>query len=191
MSGLLEIVSKPMNDDPLDGIEKQIRQPRNFESPPLHLWHPPLSGTIPIRITAEGHWLHEGGKITRESLVKLFASILRRENDGEYYLVTPAEKWRIEVELHPLIVTDVESREEGGRELLELTLNTGKKVLLGQNHPLFLEPRVGGIAAVRLDHGLAALFSRAAWYRLVESAHEVDGVPVVNSGCEEFPLLAS
>lgn len=189
MSGLSETVSDSMNDDPLDGIEKQVRQPRNYESPPLHLWHPPLSGEIPIRITAEGHWFHDGGRITRESLVSLFASILRREEDGEHYLVTPAEKWRIEVELHPLIVTDVESREEGDSELLEVTLNTGKKVLLGQDHPLFLEPRVGGIAAVRLDHGLTALFSRAAWYRLVERAREVGGVPGVSSGGVVFPLV--
>lgn len=190
MSGLSETVSDPMNDDPLAEIENQVRQPRNFESPPLHLWHPPLSGEIPIRIAADGHWFHDGGRITRESLVSLFASILRREEDGEYYLVTPAEKWRVEVELHPLIVTDLESREEGGKELLELTLNTGKKVVLGLEHPLFLEPRVGDIAAVRLEHGLTALFSRAAWYRLVESSREVAGVPGVSSDGVVFPLVA-
>ena len=180
-----------MSDDPLEGIEQQARQQRDFESPPLHLWHPPLSGDIPIRIAGDGRWFHDGDPIRRDSLVRLFASILRREEDGEYYLLTPAEKWRIQVELHPLIVTEVESRLEAGFECLELTLNTGKKVMLGEDHPLFLEPRVGDIAAVSLDHGLSALFSRAAWYRLVESAREVDGVPSVSSRGMHFPLATA
>lgn len=177
-----------MGKDPLQGIEQQLTKRRNFDSPPLHLWHPPLSGDIPIRISADGTWYHDGGRIERESLVKLFASILRREEDGEYYLVTPGEKWRIEVELHPLIVTDVEQLGSGDNRRLELLLNTGKKLTAGPEHPLFLEPRVGDIAAVRLDHGLSALFSRAAWYRLVECAREVEGVPSVVSAGEVYPL---
>ena len=56
--------------------------------PPIHLWHPELSGDIDIIIRANGDWYHEGGLIKRQQLVKLFASILRRESDGEYYLVT-------------------------------------------------------------------------------------------------------
>ena len=92
--------------NPLEGIEKQVRR-RNFDSPPLPLWHPPLSGDIAIRIAADGSWYHEGTLIQRKSLVRVFASILRREEDGEYYLVTPGAKWRIEVELHPLIDTDI------------------------------------------------------------------------------------
>lgn len=157
-------------DKTLDSLEKQVGGRRNFDSPPLHLWHPPLSGDIPIVIRADGSWYHDGGLIRRDSLVRLFASILRREDDGDYYLVTPGEKWRIEVELHPLIVTDVAPVEEGGSTLLYATLNTGRRLLIDSDHPLFLEPAVGDIAALQLDHGLTALFSRAAWYRLVEAS---------------------
>lgn len=178
-----------MDEEALQGIARQLRQPRNFDAPPLHLWHPELSGDIPIRIAADGRWYHDGGIIERESLVRLFASILRREEDGQYYLVTPTEKWRIRVDLHPLIVTDIDLEEEGGA--VQLTLNTGKTLIAGVDHPLFLEPRVGDIAAVRLDHGLTALFSRAAWYRLVESAQELDGVLSICSAGEVFPLSAS
>ena len=96
-----------MKDNSLEGIEQQLGKRRNFDAPPLHLWQPALSGDIAIRITAEGDWYHEGGKIERDALVRLFASILRREDDGEYYLVTPGEKWRIVVELHPLMVIDI------------------------------------------------------------------------------------
>ena len=65
-------------DKQLTGIEEQIGIRRNFDAPPLHLWQPPLSGDIPIRITADGTWYHDGGRIQREALVKLFASILRQ-----------------------------------------------------------------------------------------------------------------
>ena len=171
----------------LDSLEQQVSGRRNFDAPPLHLWHPPLSGDIPIVIRADGSWYHDGGLISRESLVRLFASILRREDDGEYYLVTPGEKWRIEVELHPLIVTDVSSEEEGDSAVLYATLNTGKRVAIGSEHPLFLEPTVGDAAAIELDHGLTALFSRAAWYRLVELSDEGDVV----SGDVRFSLVAA
>lgn len=176
-----------MGDD-LETLEKAAGEGRNFDRPPLHLWNPPLSGDIDIRIAADGTWYHEGTAIRRESLVSLFASILRREEDGEYYLVTPGEKWRIGVELHPLVVTDVELLGEEGGPVLRARLNTGKTVDIGEEHPLFLEPAVGNIAAVRLWHGLAALFSRAAWVRLVEMAGEHQGVPAVVSDSCVFPL---
>jgi len=174
----------------LQSIEGQIGQGRNYDNPPLHLWHPPLSGDIPIVIKADGSWYHDGGEIKRHSLVRLFASILRREEDGEYYLVTPGEKWRLAVELHPLMVTDVEAVGQGGEQILRVTLNTGKQVDIGEEHALFLEPAVGDIAAIELSHGLTALFTRAAWYRLVEMAEQQDGVAVVTSGGRIFRLEA-
>jgi hypothetical protein len=173
-------------DEQLEAIEKQVGK-RNFEAPPLHLWHPPLSGDIPIRIAADGTWYHEGGEIKREAIVHLFAAILRREDDGEYYLVTPGEKWRIEVDLHPLIATDVERSDSG---LLQVTLNTGRTLTIDKDHPLFLEKSVGGVAVVKLEHGLSALFSRAAWYRLVAMAEDHGEGPTVVSGEYRFPLEA-
>ena len=175
-------------EEQLKSLENKVRGKRNFDSPPLHLWNPPLSGDIDILIKADGDWYHQGGLIKRASLVRLFASILRREEDGEYYLLTPAEKWRIQVELHALLVTDVEVREEGGDALLVLTLNTGNTVVVGDQYPLFLEPAMGGVACVKLEHGLSALFNRAAWYRLVDLADEIDGVMGVSSGGVAFSL---
>lgn len=174
--------------DPLEGIEKQVQR-RNFDSPPLHLWHPALSGDIAIRIAADGVWYHDGTPIQRESLVRLFASILRREDDGEYYLVTPAEKWRIEVELHPLIVTEITPTDvHKNKPVLQALLNTGKTVEISAEHPLFLEPSVGDIPALNLQHGLTALLSRAAWYRLADMATEKDGVLTITSGEYDFAL---
>jgi len=176
-----------MNSE-LDKIEKQLSTERNYDSPPLHLWHPALSGEIDIRISPNGTWYHEGDEIAREAIVRLYASILRREDDGEYYLVTPAEKWRIRVDLHPLLVTDVGWVDEGGANegrgrVLRVTINTGKCLDIDEQHPLFLEPAMENIAAVKLPHGLAALFSRNAWYRLVEMAEQHnDQVRVVSDG---------
>ena len=169
----------------LDSIQSQVSEGRNFDTPPLHLWHPPLSGDIDIHITRDGNWFHEGGRIQRDSLVRLFASILRREEDGDYYLVTPVEKWRIRVDAHALQVVDVETG-EGGE--LQLTLNTGHSVAVSAEHPLFLDVEAGDIAAVKLDHGLSALFNRASWYRLVELAEDVEGVPSVRSAGEVYPI---
>lgn len=182
--------------DKLDSIEQSvelsIEKPVNTEGdgsgPPLHLWHPPLSGDIDIRIAADGSWLHEGVRIEREALVRLFASILRREEDCDYYLVTPVEKWRIQVELHPLIVTDVNVVDDAADAQLDATLNTGKTVEIGKHYPLFLEPALEGVAVLGLDHGLTALFSRPAWYRLVDLAEEAGGHNQVRSRGVTFTL---
>ncbi len=168
-----------------DGIVKR----RNLDAPPLQLWQPPLSGDIAIRIARDGTWFHDGTEIRREAIVRLFASILRREDDGEYYLVTPTEKWRIEVDLHPLIVTDISVEEGGSGQQLTAVLNTGKRLLVSDKCTLFLEPAVGDVAGVRLPHGLSALCSRAAWYRLVELATAgEDGAMTLSSGAYQFSL---
>jgi uncharacterized protein len=173
---------------PFESLTAQVEAHRNLDSPPLHLWHPPLNGDIAIRIDGQGAWYHEGGKIERESLVRLFASILRREEDGQYYLVTPNEKWRIEVESHPLLVTDIEVLTEAGVRVLQATLNTGRQLLVSEQYPLFLDPAAGDIAALRLPHGLTALCTRPAWYRLVDLAEPRDGCVILRSGDFECRL---
>ncbi|MFT4614023.1 MAG: hypothetical protein ACI9NT_001165 [Bacteroidia bacterium] len=177
--------------NPLDDISAQVSKRRNFDTPPLHLWQPDLSGDIPIRIDREGRWYHEEAPIERESLVRLFASILRREDDGEYYLVTPVEKWRIEVELYPLMVIDINKElADTAVVSLEATLNTGKIVPVNNEHGLFMVPEASDAAAIRLSHGLSALFTRSAWYRLVDMAQTREGQVGVESDGQWFPLAA-
>jgi hypothetical protein len=165
----------------LEQLSKQFESARDASNPPLHLWHPPLSGDIDIRILRDGTWLHEGRPIERASLVRLFASILRREDDGDYYLVTPVEKWRLLVECLPLVIIDFSLEEAGtAQQRLHVHTNTGREFEVGEAHPLFIpaddsvEIPTAGIPAVALDNGLAALFSRAAWYRLVELGEETE-----------------
>ena len=176
-----------MNSE-LDELEKRVAKGRNYDTPPLHLWHPELSGDIEILITADGNWHHEGSEITRHAIIKLFASILRREADGEYYLVTPGEKWRIRVELHALQVIEIEWAESDSKRVLRVGLNTGRQVVVGTDYPLFSEPSLDNIAAVALDHGLSALFSRNSWYQLVEMAEKKRDQVSVVSGDQRYIL---
>lgn len=140
--------------------------------PPLDRWHPEHCGDIGMEIRADGSWWHDGSQIRRSELVQLFASILRLEEDGEYYLVTPVEKVVVKVALHPLRVTDAEPLAGHSPEVLILTLNTGGQIPLDNRHTLTPEPLAADAAYVTLDNGLTALFTRAAWYRLVEQADE-------------------
>ena len=135
---------------------------------PLEQWQPDYCGDIDMAISSDGTWYHEGVAIKRAELWQLFAGILRREADGEYYLVTPVEKCRVEVALHPLIITDMQWDESGKTPQLLAILNAGGTFPVGPEFPFKLEERAGGAAYIELPHGLSALCSRAAWYRLVD-----------------------
>ena len=152
---------------------------------PLHLWQPDYCGDIDMAISSDGTWYHEGVPIKRPELWQLFSGILRREADGDYYLVTPVEKCRVDVALHPLMITDMQVDESGeGRQLLAV-LNAGGVFPVSREYPLKLEAKAGGAAYIELPHGLSALCSRAAWYRLVDLA---DDRHSVTSGGAKFFL---
>ena len=149
---------------------------------PLDQWRPDYCGDIDMAISSDGTWYHEGVMIKRPELWQLFAGILRGEADDEYYLVTPVEKCRVDVALHPLIITDIQL--DGSRESAQLlaVLNAGGVFPVGPDYPLKLEEKAGGAAYIELPHGLSALCSRAAWYRLVDLA--VDDHTIVSGGAK-------
>lgn len=136
-------------------------------------WSPELSGDINIVIRADGTWTHEGAVIQREGLIRVFASLLRREDDGEYYLLTPTEKWRIKVERHALIGIDCEQHGRNGNGVWQLLLNTGGRCRIGGQHALNSAGE-DGEPFLELPNGLTAQISRPAWYRLVDAA-VIDG----------------
>jgi len=154
-------------------LEELLRdQPRK---PPVQDWHPALSGDMDMRIDVSGDWYHEGVKIQRQPLVNLFASILRREDDGEYYLLTPVEKWRIRVDDAPLLAVDADcggdSNDSGDQQKWMFTLNTGDRVLLDAGHPLRVDNTNDGPRPyLQLDRGLTARIVRAVFYRLIDAA---------------------
>ncbi|MBT6039107.1 MAG: DUF1285 domain-containing protein [Halieaceae bacterium] len=142
------------------------------QPPPVERWHPEHCGDIGMEIREDGSWWHDGSPIRRSELVQLFASILRLEEDQQYYLVTPVEKVIVSVALHPLRIIDAEPLAGHSPEVLILTLNTGGQIPLDRRHTLTPEPRAADAAYATLDNGLTALFTRAAWYRLVNQADE-------------------
>lgn len=139
--------------------------------PPLDKWDPPLSGDIDIRIAADGRWYHEGSVFQRPALVKLFSSILRREGE-DYFLVTPVEKWRIQVDDLPFIAHSVGRVERDGVALVLVTTNTGDELVIGEEHPLQVDTSTTGEPrpAVHVRAGLWARVDRPSFYQLVDWA---------------------
>ncbi len=174
----------------LSSLEASLKtQPKK---PPIHLWDPKLSGDIDIVIKSNGDWVHEGGLIKRYALVKLFASILRREQDDHYYLVTPVEKWRIQVEEHPLSVIDAEIDKAGATDQsVTLTTNVGDRLLVSTQYPLALpgsDQALEDVPYVKLEHGLTAKLNRPVFYRLAEFFEESEGAFFLLSDGDRFQV---
>lgn len=161
--------------------------------PPVHQWHPERRGTIDIKIKSDGRWFHEGAEIKRLGLVKVLASVLRRDEDG-FVLVTPAERLLISVEDAPFIAGGMDVQHAGSPEQeLLFTTNLGELVVADAERPIAVtyenpndpqEPR----PYVEVRKGLHALIARSVFYRLVELGREVDGRFVVTSGGVDFEL---
>src|ERR1043165_1428960 len=107
--------------------------------PPVEKWHPTHCGDSQMRIARDGTWYHEGSPIGRPAMVRLFSTILRREPDGGFVLVTPAEKLDIIVEDAPFVAVELRTENEGEHRCLAFRLNTGDLVVAGPDHPLRFE----------------------------------------------------
>ena len=145
---------------------------------PVERWDPPWCGEIDMRIAADGSWHYRGSPIGREALVRLFASILRREPDGRHVLVTPVEKVGISVDDAPFLAVELFSEGEGRGQTLTFRTNVGDIVTAGADHPLrfALETTTGGLKPyINVRGGLEALATRALALELVEIASEHEG----------------
>lgn len=137
-----DIASELKNMDALSQYFKSaagIREGRAI--PPLEKWHPEQVEDMDLTIKANGEWWHEGVHMTRQSLVNLFATILwKEENAGkvEYFLKTPVQKLRIQVEDAPLLINDVGIVDEDDKRWLEFTTTTGDVVRLDDEHTISL-----------------------------------------------------
>lgn len=160
-----------MSQDP-ERLEEQVKAAaeEGGSLPPIEKWHPELSGDIDIRVARDGSWYHEGELIHREAIVRLFSTILRREDDGHYYLVTPVEKWRIRVEDTPLLAHTLEVEGEGKQQQLAITTNVGEKLLVSREHPLEVGAYDDGTPrpVVHVRRGLEARLVTAAYYELAD-----------------------
>ena len=162
---------------------------------PVGQWDPPISGAIDIRVGADGTWFYRGSAITREPLVRLFASILRREKDGRYVLVTPVEKLSIIVDDAPFMAVELHGKGAGAEQILTFRTNVGDVVRCGAAHPLAFrsEPVTGGLKPyLGVRDGLDALATRPVMFELVALAGHRDGVEGVWSrgAFFAFPAVA-
>jgi hypothetical protein len=137
---------------------------------PVHLWNPPFCGDIDMRIASDGTWFYMNSPIGRMPLVKLFASVLRRDGDGKYYLVTPVEKCGIRVDDAPFVAIRMASEGQGRQQTIRFETNVDDEVAVDAAHPLRFETEVGtgGLKPYVLVRArLEALVARALFYDLV------------------------
>ena len=163
--------------------------------PPVDRWEPDYCGAIDMRIAADGSWHYMGTPINREALVRLFSTVLRRDADGAYYLVTPVEKIGIEVEDAPFLAVEMHARGEGEDQVLTFRTNVGDVVEADAAHPIrFVEEEAtGGLKPYILVRGrLEAKLARPLLYELAELAvalgGEADGRLGVWSGGSFFVM---
>jgi uncharacterized protein len=139
--------------------------------PPVDQWNPAHCGDSDMRIAADGTWFHQGSPIGRKAMVKLFSGILRREADGSYVLVTPAEKLDILVEDAPFIAVEVKSDGEAQARTLAFRLNTDDLVVAGADHPIRFEDKADGPHPYLMVRGrMEALIARSVYYELANLA---------------------
>jgi uncharacterized protein len=156
----------------LDTITEAVRA-SGKGLPPVHLWNPPYCGEIDMRIGADGTWYYQKTPIGRPALVRLFASILKREGE-RYYLVTPVEKCGIAVDDAPFVAVEVNPQDTESGRRLRFRTNVDEEIVCDREHPLRFEPQGNGglkpYLHVRRD--LWALATRPVYYDLVELGEE-------------------
>jgi len=160
-----------MNTTNPAAILKQISKYKGESLPPVHLWNPPLCENVEMRIDREGRWFFMNSPIGRKRMVKLFSKVLRLDDDGEYYLVTPVEKIRIEVEERPFLIIDYQLITKNKRQLISFETNTGDMFLLDKEHPIKVStnPKTGEPKpCVLVRSNLEGIISRNIYYKLVE-----------------------
>ncbi len=168
---------------------------RKGESPGSGAGGPQMCGDIDMRIARDGTWHYMGSPIGRKPLVRLFASVLKRDESGDFWLITPAEMCRIRVDDAPFTAVAMEVHGEGAGRTLEFRTNLDEKVTAGPDHPIRvdIDPETGEPAPyILVREGLEALIVRSVFYDLVEIGEEMpsDGRTVlgVRSGGEFFEI---
>ncbi|MBX3564302.1 MAG: DUF1285 domain-containing protein [Sphingomonas sp.] len=139
--------------------------------PPVESWNPTHCGDSDMRIARDGTWFHQGSPIGRMPMVRLFSTILRREPDGRFVLVTPVEKLDIEVEDAPFQAVEMKTEGTGEAMKLAFRLNTGDLVTAGPERALRFEDTAEGPRPyLHVRGGLEALVARPVYYELAQIA---------------------
>jgi hypothetical protein len=160
----------------LENITRAARREGGRGLPPVHLWNPPFCGDLDMRIASDGTWFYLKTPIGRAALVKLFASVLKREGD-KYFLVTPVEKCGITVDDAPFMAVELKVEQGAGGQMLHFRTNVDEWVVCDQQHPLRFEPEPGTAGLkpyLHVRRELWAKVTRALFYDLVDLGEERD-----------------
>jgi uncharacterized protein len=160
----------------LDGISQAVRREGAKGPPPVHLWNPPFCGDLDMRIGPDGTWFYMKTPIGRPAMVRLFASVLKREGD-RYFLVTPVEKCGITVDDAPFLAVEMKVEDGAAGRTLHFRTNVDDWVACGKDHGLRFEPEAGtgGLKPyLHVRRDLWAKVSRPLFYDLVELGEERD-----------------
>lgn len=151
----------------LASLQQQLQQPNLA---PVEHWNPPFCGDLPLRIDSQGRWWYQNGEISRPALIKLFASVLLCQED-EYFLQTPVEKVRIQVEDAPFLAVSSHWVNSVAGPELWLTTNLQDSVPVSAAYPLVLQPHKDQLLPyLRLWRGLSARLHRNLYYQLLQQA---------------------
>ncbi len=185
-------------DDLSSAVQTASERGESRPLPPVHLWNPPFCGDIPMTIKRDGTWLYQGSPITRKRMVRLFSTILRRDEDGRYYLVTPVEKCGITVEEAPFVAVEMQVEGAGRDQVLRFRTQVDDWVRADEAHPIRLETdsETGEPAPyILVRDRLEALINRPVFYDLVAlgTTVQMDGEDHfgVWSAGTFFPLAAA
>lgn len=168
----------------LSQLSKQLSEP----SKPFDSWQPAYCGQLPIVINDQGQWFYAGSEITRPAMVKLFASVLCKE-DEQFYLKTPVEKIAISVDDAPFIIVDwrFESTEQGS--VLCCIDNLARQWLVSPEQPLYVKDYKGSVVPyLQLPYGCSARVARSVFYQWAEKAETDELGYFIQSAGKQFYL---
>lgn len=174
------------SNDALQNLFDSLSDVPQHKLPPVEKWQPEREADIDITIKADGRWWHEGGEIKRHELVRLFASILVCEDDGEYYLVTPVEKLRLKVEDAPLLIVESVTEAQAALQTVFVRTNLDDAFRIDADHKIEVR---SGIPYVYVRRGLWAKVGRNVYYQWIDEAllagnQKNDDLFIVSAGNE-------
>ena len=142
--------------------------------PPVDKWNPPFCGDIDLKILRDGRWMYMGTEIKRPAMVRLFSTILRLDPDGEYYLVTPVEKVRIQVEDTPFLIVSMDKLKKENKTSLIFYTSLKDEIILTKKNPISIEVNDKNEPSpyILVRNNLRGLISRSVYYELIEYAQE-------------------
>ncbi|MEZ5873157.1 MAG: DUF1285 domain-containing protein [Nitratireductor sp.] len=182
----------------LSGLQALVERAgsRKKGLPPVERWHPDFCGDLDIVIKRDGTWFYLGTPIGRMPLVKLFSTVLRKDEDGRTYLVTPVEKIGITVEDAPFIAVEMNADNRNGEQVLTFRTNVGDVIEAGPDNPIRYEiaDNNDGVKPYLLVRGrLEALLARPVMYELISHGEEIDVdgrlMFALRSKGEVFPIM--